>query len=175
MKNLLLILLTLLLTNTAISKAMYQLELGTSVSIHHMNYAPVFKNKVFNSTGKYVTNDRLHFNIISNNLNVYTKFTIGIGKDCLNSFIVGSTYTLGYSWKNIKIGIPLGFYLIKTKIWKDNLIEKYWIGNGAIGVVPAVGVDVDVTLYQKDNLSISFKNYINPFISNHMLSISVDF
>ncbi len=122
-----------------------------------------------------IANATLGVGINRGNVNHY----IFIGSDSFAQTMIGYKHTYYFSpfFDNVRLGASLGAYVTPSTEYDSRKVTNglgFRIGLDAM-ILPIVGLDVDVTLYENKFYKVRLNNFISPIITNHSLSFQANF
>ncbi len=173
---LLIILIILLITDDSLASDSYSIELG-AITNHYSSLGSYnYKNPV-NKSGSMVANDMLILSQISYKKGVYSKQSLFIGEDCIGSSMFGVGIAAGMYNKHIELGLMLGAYRLNPDNWRNNTdFDSYWLEvSHNFGIVPIIGVEINVYPISTDTFKIGVMNKITPILSTHTIGLVINF
>lgn len=126
-----------------------------------------FNNKI-SSDGRLIYTGLLGVGLVNDHLTA----RVFIGQNSIGDEMFGST--LAYSWdlsRRIRLGPVLGFYQQDDMKYILKGIKPFSLG---FGIVPIVGAELNIRVYQFENNYISLNTVITPVIINETISLGIE-
>lgn len=187
MNKLNLIFLISILPSNIIANDEWNLNIGSSISIHPFarknDTAELFENKL-TKDGMVVTNNpTITLNKLLIDSNFYKKYSLIYSRDCMNSPITGFAYSFGkYYSNNLYLGLGLGTYIIDKKAWNNKNVAAGWLNipttktfGSDKSLMPIVGGELNINLFRIKKLEININTYFNPALINTTLAFGFSF
>lgn len=127
-----------------------ELSLGYSLTPH------LFESKDINHIGdkRTTTNPSISLKI--------EDFSVLYFKDSINSDAYGIVRHF-FAKKNgiFEYGLGMGVYAIDRENWNRLRFKQFWIIAGQKGIVPIIAPELNISIFEKDNLKLSCHSFFN--------------
>jgi len=162
------------------TSAFAETEIGVGGLSYHLAGSPElfsrFSNKT-NSSGSLIRNDMLTFKNTHRKGGYYESTAVFIGENSVGSLMSGLIFADGtYLTKNIQMGLVYGAYLQDNREFtKREINNQCAIGNAKVSLVPIIGLELNLRFPINKRTFIKLNNIVTPTVTNHTLSINVEF
>ncbi len=152
--------------------------IGGGLTYHFVDYgsAKNFSHKI-SPEGKLIGNLVYGFGITiygSKNKNYYALRGFQ-GENSIAKPINGAIATFGTHSRNVEFGVVWGAYVQNEYDFRGTGVVPYSVGQGSNSIVPIIGVELNFKIFLKGALFTKFINVVTPIITNHSLSLGLDF
>lgn len=153
-------------------------EVGYSLLTEHLigDREPMakFSHKI-NNNG-LISNPIISLRFTNADEDCYDSFTLFGGQNSVGSSMGGVMGGTGfYLNKNIQTGLVYGGYLQDVTEFNRRGMASSFFDNGRIGFVPVLGGEINFKVKVSDRVFIKQNNTISPFVTNHSISVGVEF
>ena len=173
------ILIALLISTSAFAGS--QKEIGFGSYSYHLRGDPESFGKLSNkvsSDGRLIANGMLTYKNTKTGKFGYASSAAFIGQNSVGTLMTGYMGAVGaLVTKNLQIGFIMGAYVQDNTEFMRREIKNSMalFPNSAISVVPLAGVEINYKVPLNKKLFLKVNNIITPAVTNHTLSIGVEF
>lgn len=159
--------------------ALDQLELvGPGLTWHVIDNgaAPYFDHKI-SSDGRLIYTPMIGLKKIHvDQYGMYHSLTVFRASNSIGSPIWGGIGSTGAAFfRMLYAGFAFGGYIQNNNDFKAMGLVPFSLNDGANAFVPILGLEINGKFLVSDNVYIGFNNLISPIITNHTLSVGVNY
>lgn len=133
-----------------------------------------FVNKVSND-GKLINNALYGIRFNERFDNSYRVYTLFHGENTIGEPMRGFSYSSLKMLKYVDLGFIIGAYMQDNDKYVQKGIDNFRLTNGPNGLVPIIGLEVNMPVMLSRTIYLKLNNIITPILTNHSLSFGKTF